>query len=101
MLKKERAARCTRQAATEHSAARACYAGCPLFRRKAVPAISSRSPFTSVERAARSLGADWLRVQYRITLPLMVRSLFVEGLIAFQTSFDEIVVELFMSGIET
>jgi ABC-type spermidine/putrescine transport system permease subunit I len=51
-----------------------------------------------VDRAARSLGASWWRRLRRITLPLLGRSLIVSALVAFQTSFDEIVVALFLSG---
>lgn len=51
-----------------------------------------------VDRAARSLGADWWRRLRRITLPLLSRSLIVSAFVAFQTSFDEIVVALFLSG---
>ncbi len=54
-----------------------------------------------VERAARSLGAGWGARLRRVTLPLLSRSLVVSGLVAFQTSFDEIVVALFLSGVHT
>jgi ABC-type spermidine/putrescine transport system permease subunit II len=54
-----------------------------------------------VERAARSLGAGWGARLRRVTLPLLSRSIIVSGLVAFQTSFDEIVVALFLSGTHT
>lgn len=62
-------------------------------------ALSAIKP--SIERAAQSLGAARLVRFRRIVLPLIAPSLFAGGLIAFQTSFDEIVVALFMSGVET
>ncbi|MBN9072905.1 MAG: ABC transporter permease subunit [Rhizobiales bacterium] len=52
-----------------------------------------------VEQAAQSLGARWTSRVWRITLPLLIPSIAVGGLIAFITSFDEIVVALFLSGI--
>jgi putative spermidine/putrescine transport system permease protein len=51
-----------------------------------------------IDMAARSLGANWWKRLRRITLPLLSRSLIVSMLVAFQTSFDEIVVALFVSG---
>jgi len=55
----------------------------------------------AIERAARSLGASTLTSTRRIMLPLVRPVLYVAALLAFQTSFDEIVVALFMSGVQT
>jgi putative spermidine/putrescine transport system permease protein len=54
----------------------------------------------SVEQAAQSLGAGWLRRFWRITLPLMLPSVLTAALVAFQTSFDEVIVSLFLAGLE-
>lgn len=62
-------------------------------------ALSGIKP--SMERAAQSLGARGFARFRRIVVPLIAPSLFAGSLVAFQTSFDEIVVALFMSGIET
>ncbi|MCC8967276.1 ABC transporter permease subunit [Bradyrhizobium sp. Pear76] len=62
-------------------------------------ALSAIKP--SVEMAAQSLGARRFARFRRIVLPLIAPSLLAGGLVAFQTSFDEIVVALFMSGVET
>jgi putative spermidine/putrescine transport system permease protein len=52
----------------------------------------------SVERAARSLGASGLRAFVLVTLPLIRPGLVVAAIFAFITSFDEVVVALFISG---
>src|SRR5262249_18296779 len=62
-------------------------------------ALSGIKP--SIEHAAQSLGARRFARFRRIVLPLIAPSLLAGGLVAFQTSFDEIVVALFMSGVET
>ncbi|RYG10105.1 MAG: ABC transporter permease, partial [Burkholderiales bacterium] len=50
------------------------------------------------EKAARVLGASRLRAFIDITLPQIRFALFSAGLFAFLTSFDEVVVTLFISG---
>lgn len=55
----------------------------------------------SIEQAAQSLGAGPFIRFFRITLPLIVPSILAGALVAFQTSFDEVIVALFLSGVET
>lgn len=54
-----------------------------------------------IDKAARSLGAGWFQRVRRVTVPLLSRSLIVSSLIAFLVSFDEIVVALLFTGLET
>jgi putative spermidine/putrescine transport system permease protein len=56
---------------------------------------------SSIGQAAQSLGARWGTRFRRITFPLIVPSVLTAGLVAFQTSFDEVVVSLFLSGVQT
>ncbi len=51
-----------------------------------------------LEQAAEGLGASRWRTLTRVTLPLLRPSLVSAGLLAFITSFDEVVVALFLSG---
>ncbi len=51
-----------------------------------------------LEQAAEGLGASRPRTLLRITLPLMRPSLVSAGLLAFISSFDELVVALFLAG---
>lgn len=51
-------------------------------------------------RAASSLGANPLTTFFRITLPLVAPGVISGGLFAFGTSFDEVVVTLFLAGPE-
>lgn len=53
-----------------------------------------------IEQAARSLGASPLRAFWLVTLPLIRPGILAGALFAFITSFDELVVALFISGIE-
>jgi len=53
-----------------------------------------------VEQAARSLGASPLRAFWLVTLPLIRPGIAAGAVFAFITSFDELVVALFISGIE-
>ena len=55
---------------------------------------------TSLTRAAASLGAGPLRVFYSVQLPLIAPGVVSGALFAFAASFDEVVVVLFMGGIE-
>jgi putative spermidine/putrescine transport system permease protein len=52
----------------------------------------------TLERAAMGLGAGPLRTFWRITLPLIRAGVLVGGLFAFLTSFDEVVIAIFVSG---
>lgn len=52
----------------------------------------------TLEQAAEGLGASRWRTLARVTLPLLRPSLVSAGLLAFITSFDEVVVALFLSG---
>jgi putative spermidine/putrescine transport system permease protein len=51
-------------------------------------------------RASLSLGAGRLRTFFRITLPLIAPGVISGALFAFATSFDEVVVTLFLAGAE-
>src|SRR5260370_33800540 len=51
-----------------------------------------------LEQAAEGLGASRLRTLLRITLPLLRPSLVSAGLLAFISSFGELVVALFLAG---
>ena len=53
------------------------------------------------EEASRSLGAGAFRTFFRITLPQIRLSVFAGALFAFNVSFDEVVVTLFISGIKS
>ena len=52
----------------------------------------------ALEQAAEGLGASRARTLLRITLPLLRPSLVSSGLLAFISSFDELVVALFLAG---
>jgi putative spermidine/putrescine transport system permease protein len=52
----------------------------------------------TLEQAAEGLGASRWRTLARITLPLLRPSLVSAALLAFITSFDEVVVALFLAG---
>ncbi len=54
----------------------------------------------SLFRAARSLGASPWTAFRRITLPIIWPGVFSGALFAFATSFDEVVVVLFLGGVE-
>jgi putative spermidine/putrescine transport system permease protein len=51
-----------------------------------------------LEQAAEGLGASRVRTLLRVTLPLLRPSLVSAGLLAFISSFDELVVALFLAG---
>jgi putative spermidine/putrescine transport system permease protein len=53
---------------------------------------------TSLVRAAYSLGANPLRAFLSVTLPIIAPGVISGGLFAFITSFDEVVVALFVGG---
>ncbi len=54
----------------------------------------------NLTRAAASLGAGPLRTFRRVQLPLIAPGVLSGALFAFATSFDEVVVVLFMAGVE-
>jgi len=55
---------------------------------------------TTLNRAAASLGAGPLRTFTRVQLPLIAPGVLSGALFAFATSFDEVVVVLFLGGVE-
>jgi ABC-type spermidine/putrescine transport system permease subunit II len=55
---------------------------------------------TSLEEAARSLGAGRLTAFRRATLPLIMPSVCAAAAIAFVTSWDEVVIALFLKGFD-
>jgi putative spermidine/putrescine transport system permease protein len=54
----------------------------------------------SLTRAAANLGASPTRSFFKITMPLILPGVVSGALFAFITSFDEIVVVLFVAGVE-
>jgi putative spermidine/putrescine transport system permease protein len=54
----------------------------------------------SLARAGASLGADPIRVFRKVTLPLILPGVISGALFAFVTSFDEVVVVVFLAGPE-
>jgi len=54
----------------------------------------------NLTRAATSLGATPLTAFFRVTLPLIAPGVISGGLFAFASSFDEVVVTLFLAGPE-
>ena len=54
----------------------------------------------SVTRAAASLGSDPVNTFMKVTLPLILPGVISGGLFAFVTSFDEVVVVLFLAGLD-
>lgn len=57
-----------------------------------------RSFDTTLERAARVLGASPVRAFFAVTLPYLGPSMFASALLAFFASFDELIITLFVSG---
>ena len=54
----------------------------------------------SMTRAAAMCGADPVRVFFKIVMPLILPGVIAGALFAFVTSFDEVVVVLFVAGVE-
>ena len=52
----------------------------------------------NLEMAAASLGADPIRTFWRITFPIILPGVFAGALFAFITSWDEVVVSIFMTS---
>lgn len=55
---------------------------------------------TNLSRAARSLGASPFSTFFRVTLPNIMPGMVSGGIFAFATSFDEVVIALFLTGAE-
>lgn len=55
---------------------------------------------TNLTRAALSLGASPLNAFFRVTLPNIISGVISGAIFAFATSFDEVVVALFLTGAE-
>jgi len=53
-----------------------------------------------LEQAAQSLGASRLTALRRVTLPLIMPGVLSAALFAFLTSFDELLIPLFLAGVE-
>jgi ABC-type spermidine/putrescine transport system permease subunit II len=53
---------------------------------------------TSIELAARACGASFVRTLWHVSLPTVRPALFSAGAFAFLTSFDEVVLALFLGG---
>jgi len=54
----------------------------------------------SLTRAAQNLGASPVRTFFKVQMPLILPGVISGGLFAFVTSFDEVVVVLFLAGVE-
>jgi putative spermidine/putrescine transport system permease protein len=54
-----------------------------------------------IERAAISLGAHPIQAFFRVTLPVIAPGILSGGAFAFLTSFDELMIPLFLGGPET
>jgi len=63
-------------------------------------AVSARSLDARLEQAAMSLGARPGTVLRRITLPLLAPGMVAAAFFAFLVSFDEVIVSLFLSGLD-
>ena len=55
---------------------------------------------TNLIRASQSLGADTMRTFFKVIMPLILPGLISGGLFAFITSFDEVVVVMFVGSVE-
>ena len=64
-------------------------------------AASLRSYSGSLERAAMTLGANLWQTFWRVTLPMILPGVIVGGILAFASSFDELILSLFMTGATT
>ena len=54
----------------------------------------------NIERAAISLGASPIRTMLRVTLPVLSTAVWTAALLTFLQSFDELLIALFVSGID-
>jgi len=55
---------------------------------------------TNLIRASQSLGADQMRTFFKVIMPLILPGVISGALFAFITSFDEVVVVLFLGSVE-
>ena len=55
---------------------------------------------TNLIRASQSLGADTIRTFFKVIMPLILPGVISGGLFAFITSFDEVVVVMFVGSVE-
>ena len=55
---------------------------------------------TNLIRASQSLGADTMRTFFKVIMPLILPGVFSGALFAFITSFDEVVVVMFVGSVE-
>ena len=55
---------------------------------------------TNLIRASQSLGADTSRTFFKVIMPLILPGVISGGLFAFITSFDEVVVVMFVGSVE-
>jgi ABC-type spermidine/putrescine transport system permease subunit II len=62
---------------------------------------SLRSYSGSLERAAMTLGANLWQTFWNVTLPMILPGVSVGGILAFASSFDELMLSLFMTGATT
>ena len=62
-----------------------------------VSRLSALDP--NIEYASMSLGANRMQTFFRVTLPMIKPALFSATMFAFATSFDELVVTLFICGV--
>ena len=72
--------------------------GSPFVVITVTAALSRLNP--ALPRAAASLGAPPARTFFKVTAPQIAPGIFAGGLFAFATSFDEVVVVLFLAGFE-
>jgi putative spermidine/putrescine transport system permease protein len=52
----------------------------------------------SIEQAARNLGANWFQTFTRIIFPVVRPGIITGAFMAFMTSFDELIITMFLSG---
>jgi putative spermidine/putrescine transport system permease protein len=55
----------------------------------------------SIERAAAGLGASGARILFTIVLPMAAPGIVSATFFSFLTSFDELIVSMFLSGVTT
>jgi putative spermidine/putrescine transport system permease protein len=71
----------------------------PLVVVNVATALQTLDP--DLERAARGLGATRRQLFLHVTYPLLRPAILTGGLLAFLLSFDELIVALFISGVDT
>jgi putative spermidine/putrescine transport system permease protein len=68
----------------------------PYAVRTLMGSLSGMDPH--IEEAALSLGANWLRTIWEVTLPLIRPGMVASGVFVFIISLDEVVISLFLAG---